>query len=105
MVSANSADAKRRTNIRSASVHDASSRRARQRSGTPVAAPVTPVPRLRGRFTLYDTPDGGMHIAYKPDGSETTEHFEIPGKVLKMAQLIQSGQMLNPAEIMKAMRD
>jgi hypothetical protein len=64
-----------------------------------------PVPRLKGRFSLYDTPDGGMHIAYLPDGATDTEHFEIPGKVLKVAQLIQSGQMMNPAEIMKVFRE
>ena len=69
------------------------------------AQPGPPVAKLKGRFALYDTEDGGLHIAYKPDGAEETEHFEIPGKVLKVAQLVQSGKMFNPAEIMAALRE
>lgn len=61
----------------------------------------TPEPRIKGRFNLYDTPDGGLHIAYQQDGSEETEHLELPGKLLKLAEMMGKGK-LNPVEMFKA---
>ena len=46
-----------------------------------------PEPILMGRFNLFNTPDGGYHIAYIPDGSDETQHLEIPAMVVKMARL------------------
>lgn len=59
-------------------------------------------PKMKGRFALYDTPDGGFHIAYQQDDSEKVEHIEVPGKIIKMAQMLESGGM-NPAKMLKAM--
>ena len=60
-----------------------------------------PVARMTGKFTLYDTPDGGIHIAYLPDGTEETQHLELPGKAIRLAQALESGKM-NPAAMMRA---
>lgn len=59
-------------------------------------------PRIRGRFALYDIPDGGIHISWQPDGSDETQHAEIPGKVLKLAKAASEGN-LNPMQMAKIM--
>jgi hypothetical protein len=61
-------------------------------------------PRIRGRFALYDIPDGGIHVAWIPEDSpdEDTQHFEVPGMVLRMAKAASEGK-LNPADMMKMM--
>jgi hypothetical protein len=60
-----------------------------------------PEPFLRGTFALYETPDGGYHIAYKPDGEEDTRHAEIPGAALKMAQALSGSK--NPFAVIGKM--
>jgi len=60
------------------------------------------VPRVRGKFALFDTDDGGLHIAYRPEGQDTDEHFHVPGHVLKMAKMFSEGDM-SPMEMMKNM--
>jgi hypothetical protein len=60
----------------------------------------TPEPRIKGRFNLFDTPDGGLHIAYQRDDSEETEHLELPGKLLKLAEMMGKGGF-NPMNAMK----
>lgn len=59
-------------------------------------------PRIRGRFNLYDTPDGSIHIAYVADGEEETKHFEIPAMLIKLAKAGAEGKM-NPLQMVKAM--
>lgn len=59
-----------------------------------------PDPILKGRFNLYETPDGGYHIAYLPDGDDETKHFEIPAMVIRMARMAADGKM-NPARMLK----
>ncbi len=65
---------------------------------------VLPLPRIRGRFSLYDLPDGGIHVAWLGDGMDEpdTQHMEIPGKILKLAQKAAEGK-LNPIQIVKEM--
>jgi hypothetical protein len=60
------------------------------------------IPRLTGKFSLYDTPDGGIHIAYLPDGTEETQHLELPGKAIQLAKMLDSGKM-NPLSLMRMM--
>lgn len=43
-----------------------------------------PEPVLKGRFAIYETPDGGFHLAYRPDESEEDQHVEIPGLYVKL---------------------
>jgi hypothetical protein len=62
-----------------------------------------PVPRQVGRYSLFDTPDGGLHIAYTVEGEETTQHIEVPGKIIKMAQMMESGSM-SPMKAFSALR-
>lgn len=64
----------------------------------PDAAP--PEPAMKGRFTLYDTPEGGYHIAYQADGDAETRHLEIPGMVIRMARASAEGK-LNPLQAMR----
>jgi hypothetical protein len=69
------------------------------------------VPRITGKFSLYDTPDGGIHIAYQEnpksvdeDGTpvdEPVKHIELPGKAIRMAVMLENGA--NPAKLMRMM--
>lgn len=45
---------------------------------------------LTGTFSLYETPDGGYHIAYRPQDTEDDQHLEFPGAMVKMARRMQS---------------
>jgi hypothetical protein len=54
--------------------------------------PGGPAPKMAGRFTLYDTPDGGLHIVYQADGSEKSEHLEVPGPIIRASQMLQGMQ-------------
>lgn len=60
-----------------------------------------PDPLLKGRFTLYETSDGGFHIAYLVDGKPEPCHVEIPAMVVRVAKMSAEGK-LNP---IKAMRE
>lgn len=59
-----------------------------------------PEPALMGRFNLWETPEGGFHIAYIADGTKETRHLEIPGMVVRMARMSAEGK-LNPAKALK----
>lgn len=62
-----------------------------------------PEPILKGRFNLYETPDGGYHIAYIADGDgDETRHMEIPAMVVRMARASAEGK-LNPMQALKEM--
>jgi len=62
-----------------------------------------PVPRQKGRYNLFDTPDGGIHISYSIDGIEGIEHIEIPGKLIQMSKMLESGSM-SPMKAFSALR-
>lgn len=59
-------------------------------------------PILKGRFNLYETPDGGFHIAYLPDEDTEIRHLEIPAMVIRMARASAEGK-LNPFGALKEM--
>lgn len=61
-----------------------------------------PEPLLKGRFNLYETPDGGFHIAYLADGDDETRHLEVPAMVVRMARASAEGK-LNPVKALKEM--
>ena len=64
-----------------------------------------PVPFLKGVFAIYNTPDGGVHISYRPDGAETDEHIQVPGLVMNLVKEMQeTGKMPNPIAMFKLMR-
>lgn len=60
-----------------------------------------PEPILKGRFTLYETPDGGYHVAFLPDGMEETRHLEVPGPLVSLAKMGAEGR-LSPLAMARA---
>jgi hypothetical protein len=57
---------------------------------------------MKGRFTLYETPDNGFHIAYLPDGDEEeTRHMEVPGTIVHLAKMGAEGK-LSPLALARA---
>jgi hypothetical protein len=48
---------------------------------------------MKGRFNLFETPDGGYHIAYQKDeefrseGEPEIMHIEVPGFVINGAKM------------------
>lgn len=63
---------------------------------------MAPEPFLKGRFSLYETPDGGMHIAYLADGDTETRHMELPAFLMRNARALAEGK-LNPLSFVKDM--
>lgn len=67
-------------------------------------APAGVEPTQRGRYSLYDTPDGGYHVAYRPDDADQDQHFELPGALVTLArQAAETGVMPNPVKVAKAL--
>lgn len=74
-----------------------------------------PEPRIKGRFNLYDTPDGGLHISYQEDPKlvnldtaefeeQPVQHIDVPGKILAMAKMLENGSM-NPLQVFGKMKE
>lgn len=47
---------------------------------------------LKGRFAIFETPDGGYHLAYRAEGTETDQHVQVPGFYVKMAMKQAGGK-------------
>jgi hypothetical protein len=63
-----------------------------------------PVAIFRGTVSIYATPDGGMHIAYRSrDADEATPdgHMPLPPALIRMIMAQASGA--NPLAMVKAM--
>lgn len=58
---------------------------------TEVIAP--PAPDLKGKFAIYTTPDGGMKIAYKLDGTDENKVITIPAAAMSMAKMMGGGPL------------
>jgi len=43
-----------------------------------------PVALLRGKFALYETPGGGLHLTLHAEGEEEPRHIEVPKAIVKM---------------------
>ena len=65
----------------------------------------TPVPVIlhEGRYRLYRTPLGGLHIVYLPDGADNEEHIDMPAGMLRLSQAMGSGNMTFPQFMREAM--
>ena len=59
-------------------------------------------PLMNGRFSVYEAPDGGIKVAYRPDGETDSKLLEIPAMVINMARMGAAGK-LNPFTAMKEM--
>lgn len=65
----------------------------------------TPTAFMEGRFSLFNTPDGGIHLCYRADGADDDEHIQLPPILVKIAEGgVTSGKMPNPMEIFKLMK-
>lgn len=51
----------------------------------------TPTPFMRGKFAIFETPDGGLHIAYRLDGTDEDRHVALPAAMVKMANMAANG--------------
>lgn len=50
-----------------------------------------PVPFIKGKFAIFETPDGGLHIAYRADGADEDKHIALPAAMVKMANMAANG--------------
>lgn len=53
-----------------------------------------------GKFTLYETPGGGIRIDYLVNGEDDSQHFDIPAGLMTAARMASKGGM-NPAKLMR----
>lgn len=68
-----------------------------------VAGDETPKCLSQGTYAIYQTPEGGWHIAYLPSDTPDTQHFEIPAMAVQLFQAMQRGEMPSPISMMKKM--
>jgi len=57
----------------------------------------------KGVYTLWEKPDGTLRIQYRRDDRDEDDFMEIPGAILRVAQMVGEGKM-NPLTALKAMR-
>lgn len=50
----------------------------------------------QGRYRLYEKPDGGLHIVYQRDDKTEPDHIDLPGALVKMAQMAGEGKLSMP---------
>lgn len=46
----------------------------------------------RGRYSLYQAPDGGLHLAYRPEDADEDAHLVVPPWVIRAAEAAAGGQ-------------
>lgn len=44
-----------------------------------------------GRYRLYKTGEGGLHLVYRPDHLDTDQHFPLPPAILTAVRLMSRG--------------
>jgi hypothetical protein len=66
--------------------------------------PIAEMPKLvhRGKYVLWEKPDGTLRIQYHRDDKEEEDFVEMPGQLVKLAKAAQEGKM-NPMDMMKSM--
>lgn len=55
-----------------------------------------------GRYRLYKKPDGGIHLVYKRDDADHEDHLEIPGGMLRLAEMAGKGDVSFPQFLREA---
>lgn len=63
-----------------------------------------PVIIHQGRYRLYGKPDGGLHLVYQRDDSDSPDHMELPGAFLRLAQMAGEGKLSLPDLLRELMR-
>jgi hypothetical protein len=46
----------------------------------------------KGVYSIYKTPEGGMHIAYRPEDTQEDQHFEVPAPLMAMMTAAVEGR-------------
>ena len=68
-------------------------------------APARTSPRVlgKGRYAIYQTPEGDGVISYRPDGEDADQHQVVPAKFWTILMGILSGEIkdLGPVDVMK----
>lgn len=57
---------------------------------------------MRGTFALYELPDGGRLLAYRPDGQDEANRVIIPAAIIRMIEAQSRGEKINPLSMMKS---
>lgn len=67
------------------------------------AAKPDPVALGKGRYAIYQTPEGDGVITYRPDGEDHDSHQVIPAKFWGVLMGILNGEIknLSPVELIK----
>lgn len=47
---------------------------------------------VRGVYSIYKTADGGMHIAYRPEGAYEDQHLPVPPAMMAMMIAASEGK-------------
>ena len=68
-------------------------------SDTDIDTTADPTPLMRGRFSLYETVQGGYHLTWRAEGEDVDQHAEVPPMVVKLAR---KGGM-NPMDALRAL--
>jgi hypothetical protein len=48
-------------------------------------------PFMRGKFSIYQTPNGGLLLAYQLEGEEETRRIPLPAAAMAAARQFQEG--------------
>lgn len=69
----------------------------------PAAVADPPTPFLKGIFSIFDLPDGGILIVYRPEGAENDEHIPIPAVLAQVLRGMRAGQAPSLSQMMRIM--
>jgi hypothetical protein len=58
---------------------------------------------MSGTFAVFDTPSGGLHLAFRPDGAEEDTHVPIPAVAAELLRRAASGETIGPAALLKSL--
>lgn len=47
----------------------------------------------QGRYRLWEKPDGGLHLVYQRDDTDTPDHMDLPGALLSLAKAAGEGKL------------
>jgi hypothetical protein len=64
--------------------------------------PETPQPKLllKGKFGIFETPEGGVHLVFKLEGQEDDKHMEFTPFMLKAMAMAFPGKG-NPLDMLR----
>jgi hypothetical protein len=54
--------------------------------------PVIPELLVKGQFGIFETPDGGIHLTVKMEGSEDVKHMEFSPMMLRAMKMAFPGK-------------